>query len=131
METAYFGEQPMKSTQLAAASLTTKQFYAVTVGSTGVTLIASIGAGQVKVLTNKPDAGEACNLVDLGETKVIAGAAVVKGALVMTDASGRFIPYTNNGVHVPVGEARMAASVAGDVFTILIWPTPAFAGENS
>jgi hypothetical protein len=129
-ETAYSGETPMKSSQLAAADLSSDQFKAVTVGTTGVSLVASQGAGQIKVLTNKPILGQACNLVDLGETKLVAGAAVAKGALLMTDSSARFITYVNNGVNVPVGECRVPASVAGDIFTGLIWPTPAAGGAT-
>ena len=123
-ETAYFGET-LKSGSglLAAADLSGKQFYAVTVGASGVSLVAQAGTAGVKVLTNKPQQGDACALVDIGETKAVAGAAITKGARVMTDASGRFIPYVNNGTNVPVGEARMAASNAGDVITIFLIPT--------
>ncbi len=33
--------------------------------------------------------------------------------------------HVDDGVNVPVGQARMLASSAGDVFTMFIWPTPA------
>lgn len=129
-ETAYFGETLKSGAgMLAAADLSAAQFKAVTIGSSGVSLVASQGAAQVKVLTNKPTSGRPCALVDIGETKAWAGAAVAKGAVVMTDSSGRFVTYVNNGTNCPVGEARMAAGAAGDIFTIFLWPTPAVQGS--
>ncbi len=129
--TAWFGES-LKSTALAAADLSGNEFYAVQVGSTGVTLVSTQGASQVKVLTNKPKIGDPAQLWDAGETKMIAGAAITVGQTLMTDTSGRFIPYVDNGVNVPVGECRSPASVAGDIFTGLIWPAPSTgAGQNA
>ncbi len=124
-ETAYFGETIKSGAGMFATSdLSAKQFYGVTVGTSGVSL-AGAGAAGVKVLTNKPISGDPCALVDLGETKAVAGAAITKGATVMTNASGQFIAFVDDGVNVPVGQARQAASNSGDVITIFVWPTPA------
>lgn len=122
--TAWFGES-LKSTALAAANLSANQFYAVTVGVSGVALVAAAGVGGVKVLVNKPQQGDPAQLWDIGETKMIAGAAVTVGQILMTDSSGRFIPWVDNGVNVPIGECRSPATQAGELFTGFIWPTGA------
>ena len=101
------------------------QFCAVTINSSGLAAIVTAqGTGQIKVLTNKPTTSDPCQLWDIGECKVVAGAAIAAGAVLMTDSSGRFITYVNNGANVPVGEARMPTLTgAGDIITAFIWPS--------
>lgn len=137
--TAWEGET-IKSTLLATADysgLTTQfagpggsaMYQAVVAGVNGVTLVAAAGQGSIKVLTNKPKQNDPCRLVDAGETKMVAGAAIAVGQPIMTDSSGRFVPYVANGMNVCVGEARSPASVLGDIFTGFIFAEPAVAGD--
>lgn len=95
----------------------------------GATVVTTAGQGGVKVLTNKPQQGDPCALVDVGETKVLAGAALTIGQIVMSDANGRAVPWIENGQNVPVGEVRVPANVANDVVTIFMFSN--FAGEGS
>jgi hypothetical protein len=134
---AYFGEH-IASAGIANSDLSAKQFYLVkltgSLASVGngeglVDLNAVSGAGQVKVMVNAPKAGDPAFLWDLGEVKVVAGAAITVGGLVMSDGSGRVIPYVNNGVNVPIGEARQSTvNGASDVITCFMWPTPSAGG---
>ena len=143
---AYNGEH-LASSGIAAADYsqvtgTNKQFYLVTFNgtlvttgpgaSTGMGIVALntvTGAGQVKVMVNGPKAGDPAFLWDIGETKVVAGAAITIGQLVMSDSSGRVIPYVDNGVNVPIGECRLPTiNGASDVITCFMWPTPAAGG---
>lgn len=126
--TAWEGET-IKSTAIAASDLSSNLFNAVTVGSSGVSLVAAQGAGGVKVLTNKPQSGDPARLIDLGETKMVAGGALVVGNVLMTDSSGRFVLFVNDGTNVPVGECRSPASQAGDIFTGLVFPNVATEDE--
>lgn len=124
--TAWWGEH-LGSTVLASADYsTTGQFLFVTVNSSGqAVLVTSQGVGQVKVLVNAPKQNDPAFLWDIGETKVTAGAAITAGSLVMTNSSGQAITYVNNGVNVPVGEARMSTLTgSGDLITVFMWPTP-------
>ncbi|MDE2096235.1 MAG: hypothetical protein KGL39_03250 [Patescibacteria group bacterium] len=94
----------------------------------GGVVVATQGQGGVKVLGNKPQQGDPCQLFDLGEVKVVAGAALTVGQIVMSDANGRAVAWVNDGSNVPVGEVRTPASQANDICTIFI--SPNFAGES-
>ena len=120
--TAWFGES-LKSTALAAQNLSASQFYLVSLGPTGVSLNVTEGAGNLKVLTNTPVQGDAAQLWDIGETKVVAGAALTVGELVMSDASGRCIPYVGgDSGYTAIGECRCPANAAGDIVTVFVFP---------
>ncbi|HXQ28923.1 MAG TPA: hypothetical protein VN848_06600 [Gemmatimonadales bacterium] len=121
---------------LGVGGFASAQFQAVTIAAftgtgsssaslAGATLVSAIGTAGVKVLGNKPQLGDPCVLYDIGEVKAIAGAALVVGQLVMTDASGRFIPWIDEQGYVPVGEVRVPANSANDVFTMFIYPNTA------
>ncbi len=116
------------------------QFQAVTVGAftgtgsssaslIGATLVTAAGTGGVKILGNKPQLGDPCQLYEVGEVKAIAGAAVTAGTVVMTDSVGRLVPWVDESGNVPVGECRVPANSANDVFTV--WLYGNYAGETS
>jgi len=126
---------------LGVGGFASAQFQAVTIAAftgtgsssaslAGATLVSATGTAGVKVLGNKPQLGDPCVLYDIGEVKAIAGAALVVGQLVMTDNVGRFIPWIDEQGYVPVGEVRVPANSANDVFTMFIYPNTA-TGEVS
>lgn len=128
---AWWGEHLASSViSMADYQTVSKQFYLVSIaaqstypgGAMGATVNTTAGAGGLKVMVNAPKAGDPAFLWDIGETKVIAGAAITAGSLVMSDSSGRVITFVDDGANVPIGEARMAASNAGDVITCFVWP---------
>ncbi|MFI5380733.1 MAG: hypothetical protein ACHRHE_15650 [Tepidisphaerales bacterium] len=125
---------------LGVGGFASAQFQFVTIGAftgagsssaslAGAVLVSVAGTGGVKVLGNKPQLGDPCQLFDIGEVKVVAGAALTVGALVMTDSVGRAVPWVDESGNVPVGECRLPANGANDICTIFIFPN--FAGETS
>ena len=105
------------SFEVAAADLSGNQYYAASVGASGVAL-AGANAQIDGVIQGQPGAGDPVKLVYTGVTKAHAGAAIAKGALVATDAAGKFVTAasTNNAV----GRAIEAAGADGDIFTLLL-----------
>lgn len=103
------------SYQFRAVDLTSTQNVAVLVD--GPT--ASGSRPGIGVLSNAPKSGEACDLVVIGETKIMAGAAISTiGTLLEVDQYGRFIPATST--YVAVAVAMMPANAAGDIITGLV-----------
>lgn len=76
------------------------------------------------ILQNTPNLGEACDVAFIGETKAVAGAAVTRGDLLMTDTHGRLITATST--NQVVGQAKESAGAAGVVFAVNLfaggWP---------
>lgn len=105
---------------LAGADLTADQFKFVKY-SAGALVLASAGTDQVVgVLNNKPNTGEACEVETLGTTKLVAGAAIAKGAVVMSDALGRAV--TGTATNYGQGYAMEAASAAGEIIAVQLRP---------
>jgi hypothetical protein len=74
----------------AAADLSTKQFYFVKLDSNGKFAVAGAGEVAVGVLQNTPNAdGKIARVRILGSTKIIASAAITKGAVLASDAAGK------------------------------------------
>lgn len=78
--------------------------------------VPGAGALTLGVANAAYDAGEQAGVNTHGELLVETGAAVVVGAKLQTDASGRAITWVSGEV---VGYARDAASAAGDIIRIL------------
>ena len=91
------------SQTVAAASLTTSQFYAI-----------------YGILQNKPASGQAADVGFLGVSKAIAGAAITAGAALMTDTSGRLITATSTNHRV--GYAIESVSATNTIFTMMVLP---------
>lgn len=105
---------------LAGADLSAAQFKFVKF-STGKLVVAAAGNDQVYgVLQNKPTSDQVCELEVFGTTKMVAGAAVAAGAVVMSDAQGRAI--TGTSTNYGQGFALEAASAAGDIITVTLRP---------
>jgi len=105
----------------AAADLSAHQFKLVKMTSTGVNLCGA-GEAALGVLQNKPDAlAQAATVWGPGSTsKVVAGAAVAKGAKITSDATGRAVTAASGNYEA--GQALDAASAAGNLITIFINP---------
>jgi hypothetical protein len=93
--------------------------------ATGIVLCSVLNERIYGVLTNKPATGKSAQIQIAGVAKVQAGAAVAKGDLVKTDATGRAITQTAEAVGVQVytfGMALEAAGAAGDLIAVAIRP---------
>jgi len=115
----------------ATNDLTGKQFYlvdcdAATSTSSITNVITPTAAGQkvLGVLQNKPAAGQEAQVMLLGISKVVAGAAVAAGDLVMSDNQGRAVTATPAGAfpatNFIVGRALNAAAAAGALISVVL-----------
>ena len=121
---ATFGEIHSYTVQ-AAADLRQVQYHVMRFAAAGTTNIASHSAaaftvGPIGFLQNKPNSGQAANIGYLGESKVVAGAAITAGVLLSTDGSGRAVAAASGDVIV--GRALEAAGAAAEVIRALIFP---------
>ncbi len=104
----------------AADDLSANQ-YRFLVATGGNATLAGAGVASVGVLQNDPSvAGQAAGIMATGISKVVAGAAVVAGTKVMTDAQARAITAT--GTNFVVGVALTAAGAANEVISVLVMP---------
>lgn len=104
--------------QVAEVDLTAAQFHAVVFGTDqGEVNLAGAGDRLVGVLQNKPDVGEAAEVMVKGVTKAVAGAAVAIHAALEIDANGRFITLAAG---VFAGWALEVAAADGDRITVLL-----------
>lgn len=110
-------------TFVAAADLSAKQFYIVKLDSSsnGVALSAAATDTSIGVLQNTPASGEAATVRFLGTSKVVAGAAITKGAYVTADSSGKGAATTTDRDNA-IGIALEAAAADGDIFEIMLLP---------
>lgn len=111
-------EQPLyKPTALiAAADLSAKQYYCVEVDSAGKAALSGAGELVYGILQNKPTAADRAEVMRLGVSKAVAGAAIAVGAEVASDAAGKIVTATT-GDRV-VGIAREAAAADGNIIAI-------------
>lgn len=106
---------PGGSGQFLAVTLSGARNLVISTGPTGIPNVYG-------VLQNTPMAGEACDVGILGLSKVVAGAAIVAGAYLMVDSSGRAITWVSAAGNYKFGIAVEAAGALGVVFTALIFP---------
>ncbi|HJU70380.1 MAG TPA: DUF2190 family protein [Paucimonas sp.] len=78
--------------------------------------VAGAGERALGVPTTDFDAGEQASVATHGEILVEAGAAIVAGAEVESDATGRAI---TKDAGIAFGVARDAAAAAGDIIRVL------------
>jgi hypothetical protein len=100
----------------AAGDLSASQHCFLVLDSNGRVAVAGAAARAFGVLRNKPAGlGHAATVVREGTVKVKAGAALAKGDLVTTDASGRAVEATTGN---PVlGRVLGNATTAANQFT--------------
>ena len=82
--------------EVAAADLSAKQFYAVTVGSTGMNVSTAAKACD-GILQDKPTSGQVGQYARRGRTKaaISASQTVTKGGLLEVDTGGTLIPIAS------------------------------------
>jgi hypothetical protein len=80
------------TTRQAAADLRTKQYFFVKLDSSG-NIVLGDTAKPYGILQNKPNTGEACEIMKDGISKVSAAAGNTQGNLGGPDANGQFAAY--------------------------------------
>ena len=96
-------------------------------GGTAYTVVAAAAASDKTIgVTTDVDSvsGERADVIQVGEAKVVAGAAFAAGDLLMSDASGRaIVAAAAAGTNVrTIGYAQQAASALGDICEIIVQP---------
>ena len=111
---------------IAAADLSTKQFYCVRKNATAneVALCSTEGETVFGVLANKPTAAEAAEVVMSGVAKVLVGTALTAGDFWGTDANGKAIPISVGVTGQDVGQYAagqvIEGAAAGEYATVTI-----------
>lgn len=115
---AYESPQTTIAGQVAAADLSSHQYKFAVLTSTGVN-VAGANVFAPAVIQNKPTSGQAVTLFGAGSiSKVVAGAAITRGAQVMSDASGRAITAATGGIIC--GRALETVTAAGQIVSVLL-----------
>ena len=84
--------------------LSTKQYRAVVQGSGDQKVIVASQAGDgpvIGIVQNKPESGQAARVAMFGPTKMTAGAAITRGAVLRATATG-FVTTGNSGYTVGI-----------------------------
>jgi len=109
---------------LAGADLSAHQFKFVKLSGTGLQVVVCSAAGEpaIGVLQDKPDVvGKSASVATLGVSKIVAGATVVPGDLIKTDAQGRAVPaskgVTNTSDAGSATDPLIASHVQGVALT--------------
>lgn len=113
----------VKVTLVAGGDLSTKQYTFVKLNSSGEA-VAAAGATDIPigVLQNKPTAGQEAEVVVVGGTKIVAGAAIGEGALVGTSAAGKAVALvagTDTTKYV-VGTLLTESAADGNIVTAVV-----------
>jgi len=113
----------VKITLVAAADLSTKQYTFVKLDASGLAAAAT-GATDIPigVLQNAPIAGQEAEVLVVGGTKIVAGAAFGEGTLIGTSAAGKAVALvagTDTTKYV-VGTAITESGADANVITAVI-----------
>jgi hypothetical protein len=107
---------------VAAADLSTKQFYAVKVTADSAVNLAGDGEMAIGILQNKPTSGHAAVIAGPGSiSKGVCGAAVTVGAPVGVDTDGKIVDKAT--ADYGLGIALTATSNAGELVTVYVLPS--------
>jgi hypothetical protein len=82
----------VKVTLVAGADLSTKQYTFVKLDSSGLAVAAAAATDiPVGVLQNAPISGQEAEVLVVGGTKIVAGAAIGEGAQIGTSSTGKAV----------------------------------------
>ena len=113
----------VKVTLVAGADLSTKQYTFVKLNSAGEAIAAAAATDiPIGVLQNAPTSGQEAEVLVVGGTKVVAGAAIGEGALVGTSSAGKAVALvagTDTTKYV-VGTLLTESAADGNIVTAVI-----------
>jgi hypothetical protein len=82
----------VKVTLIAGADLSAKQYTFVKLNSDGAVIAAAAATDlPIGVLQNAPTSGQEAEVLVVGGTKIVAGAAIAEGAQVGTSSAGKAV----------------------------------------
>ena len=113
----------VKVTLVAGADLSSKQYNFVKLNSSGEAIAAAAATDiPVGVLQNAPTSGQEAEVLVVGGTKIVAGAAIAEGAQVGTFSAGKAVALvagTNTTKYV-VGTLLTESGADGNIVTAVI-----------
>ena len=113
----------VKVTLVAGADLSTKQYTFVKLDSSGQAVAAAAATDiPVGVLQNAPTSGQEAEVLIVGGTKIVAGAAIGEGALVGTGSTGKAVALvagTDTTKYV-VGTLLTESAADGNIVTAVV-----------
>lgn len=117
-----FSNYSVKVTLVAGADLSAKQYNFVKLNSSGQAIaIAADTDVAIGVLQNAPTSGQEAEVLIVGGTKVVAGAAITLPRAIGTGATGKAVALaTTDTTKYVVGSLITAAGADGDVVTAVI-----------
>lgn len=131
---------------IAGADLSSSQYFAVKINSSGQAVLAGAGEAAVGILQNKPESGKVANIAVGGVSFMKAGGVVTPGANVAADSAGKAKVAVANTTTVDgnaqstvallgsyvLGTALNTSNTAdGDIFPVLITHRGAVPGTVS
>lgn len=113
----------VKVTLVAAADLSSKQYTFVKLDASGQAAAAAAATDiPIGVLQNAPTAGQEAEVLVVGGTKIVAGAAIGEGALIGTSSAGKAVALvagTDTTKYV-VGTLLTESAADGNIVTAVI-----------
>jgi hypothetical protein len=113
----------VKVTLVAGADLSTKQYTFVKINSSGEAVAAAAATDiPVGVLQNAPTSGQEAEVLIVGGTKLVAGAAIADGAQIGTTSAGKaaaLVAGTDTTKYV-VGTLLTESAADGNIVTAVI-----------
>jgi hypothetical protein len=118
-----FSNYSVKVTLVAGADLSAKQYTFVKINSSGEAVAAAAATDiPVGVLQNAPTSGQEAEVLIVGGTKLIAGAAIAEGAQIGTTSAGKaaaLVAGTDTTKYV-VGTLLTESAADGNIVTAVI-----------
>jgi len=113
----------VKVTLVAAADLSSLQYTFVKLNASGQAAAASAATDiPIGVLQNAPTAGQEAEVLVVGGTKIVAGAAIGEGALVGTSSTGKAVALVagTDTTKFVVGTLLTESAADGNIVTAVI-----------
>jgi len=118
-----FSNYSVKVTLVAGADLSALQYTFVKLNSSGEAVAAAAATDiPIGVLQNAPTSGQEAEVLIVGGTKIVAGAAISEGALVGTSSTGKAVALvagTDTTKYV-VGTLLTESGASGDIVTAVV-----------
>lgn len=118
-----FSNYSVKVTLVAGADLSAKQYTFVKINSSGEAVAAAAATDiPVGVLQNAPTSGQEAEVLIVGGTKIVAGAAIGDGAQIGTTSAGKaaaLVAGTDTTKYV-VGTLLTESAADGNIVTAVI-----------
>lgn len=117
------GAQPLKTSAIAGADLSAKQYHFVKLSADNTVIVCAAATDlPCGVLQNTPVSGDAAEVTVIGETKLSGDADLDAGQLIGTSADGqadRKIPGTDPTEYI-AGQVKVGNTVAGGLITAFV-----------